>query len=292
MSDNCQGCPSAGDCGGSCGETAAGPTPAQLASKIGAVVAVASGKGGVGKSTVSAMLAVLLRRQGKRVGILDADVTGPSIPKMFGLTDKVKGTEEGLYPLESSTGIKVMSLNLVIPNEDDPVIWRGPIVGQLVTQFWTEVFWGDLDYLILDLPPGTGDVPISIFQTIPVNGVVMVSNPQQLASMVVRKAVKMMKMYGAGFYGLVENMSYVKCADCGAVQEVFGPSRGEVEAKEQEMPFLGRLPLEMDLTACADKGRIEDYQGDAFTAVYQAFLGEESRVRELGATKPVRGSSL
>ena len=263
---------------------------AQLASKIGAVVAVASGKGGVGKSTVSAMLAVMLRRQGKNVGILDADVTGPSIPKMFGLTDKVGGTEEGLFPIESSTGIKVMSLNLVIPNEDDPVVWRGPIIGQLVTQFWTDVFWGDLDYLILDLPPGTGDVPISIFQTIPVTGVVMVSNPQQLASMVVRKAVKMMRMYDANFYGLAENMSYVKCAECGAVQEVFGPTRGEEEAREQEMPFLGRLPLEMALTSCADKGRIEEYQGEAFDDMYQAFMGEEARVRKLGATVPARGA--
>ncbi|MCL1918419.1 MAG: Mrp/NBP35 family ATP-binding protein [Peptococcaceae bacterium] len=286
MSDSCQGCASASTCGGSCAETE-GPTAAQKVSRIKTVVAVASGKGGVGKSTVSAMLAVLLRRQGKKVGILDADVTGPSIPKVFGLGDKASMNQVGIVPLESRTGIKVMSLNLIIENEDDPVVWRGPIISQLVCQFWTDVIWGELDYLILDLPPGTGDVPISIFQTIPIDGVVMVSSPQQLAAMVVRKAIKMIKMYSASFYGIIENMSYLKCAECGSMQEVFGPSRGAEEAGSQDMPFLGRLPLDGKLVECADKGQIEDYGSEEFDAVVQALLREEPRVREQGVTQPV-----
>ena len=283
MNDACQGCPSAASCGGSCDDV----TPVQLPHQIKNVVVVASGKGGVGKSTVSAMLAVMLRRQGKEVGILDADVTGPSIPKMFGLSDAAAGSEQGILPSESSTGIKVMSLNLILENEDDPVVWRGPIIAQLVGQFWTDVLWGDLDYLIVDLPPGTGDVPISVFQMIPVSGVLMVSGPQQLASMVVRKAIKMMKMYSANFYGLVENMSYLKCTDCGSEQEVFGPSRGAEEAKGQEMPFLGRLPLDATLVTCADQGRIEDFASGEFDEMFQGFLREESHVAALGATVPL-----
>jgi Mrp family chromosome partitioning ATPase len=233
------------------------------------------------------MLAVLLQRQGKKVGILDADVTGPSIPKLFGLADKASMSELGIVPLTSKTGVKVMSLNLIIENEDDPVVWRGPIISQLVSQFWTDVVWGELDYLILDLPPGTGDVPISVFQTIPVNGVVVVSSPQQLAAMVVRKAIKMIKMYSASFYGLIENMSYLKCTDCGSDQEVFGPSRGAEEARGHDMPFLGRLPLDTKLAEYADKGQIEESAGAEYDAVLQAFLREELRVNEQGATRPV-----
>jgi Mrp family chromosome partitioning ATPase len=249
-----------------------------MVSSIKNVVAVVSGKGGVGKSTVSAMLAVLLQKQGKKAGILDADVTGPSIPRMFGLKGRAAMTELGIVPMETSTGIKVMSLNLIIENEDDPVIWRGPIISQLVNQFWTDVVWGELDYLILDLPPGTGDVPISIFQSVPVNGVVVVTSPQQLAAMVVRKAIKMVKMYSANFYGLIENMSYLKCTDCGAKQEVFGPSRGAEEAGASNLPFLGRLPLDAKLVECADKGRIEEYASEEYEAVLQAFLGEEAGI--------------
>lgn len=226
-----------------------------------------SGKGGVGKSSVTSMLAVSLMRQGYKVGVLDADVTGPSIPKIFGLKQKVDANESGILPVSTANGIKAVSLNLMIPNEDDPVIWRGPVISQLVKQFWTDVVWGEIDFLLVDLPPGTGDVPISVFQSIPVDGVVMVSSPQQLANMVVRKAIKMANMYEAPFYGLVENMAYVECPDCQKRIEIFGKPRGAEEAEYNEIPFLGELPIDPKLAELSDAGRIEEYQSDKFDEI-------------------------
>lgn len=226
-----------------------------------------SGKGGVGKSSVTGMLAVSLQRKGYKVGILDADITGPSIPKVFGLKNMADANETGIIPVETSTGIKVISLNLMIAKEDDPVVWRGPIISQLVKQFWTDVIWGELDYLLIDLPPGTGDVPISVFQSIPVDGVVIVTTPQQLANMVVRKAIKMAQMYDVNFYGMVENFAFVECPDCGKRIELFGKARGKEEAEFNEIPFLGELPIEPVLTELSDAGRIEDYQSDRFAAI-------------------------
>lgn len=267
MSDACGSCPSASSCTtGSC-PTKPEKTKAQQASNIKNVIAIMSGKGGVGKSSVTSMLAVSLMRQGFKVGILDADITGPSIPKIFGIKDKANMNEIGVIPGESQQGIKVMSLNLMIPNEDDPVIWRGSIITQLVQQFWTDVVWGELDYLLIDLPPGTGDVPITVMQSLPVTGVVIVTSPQQLAGMIVRKAINMVKKYDATIYGLVENMAYVSCSHCEERLEVFGKPQGEEEAARNEIPYLGQLPIDPVLATMSDLGKIEDYESDSFTQI-------------------------
>lgn len=267
MSDACGSCSSASSCAtGSC---SAKPekTKAQKASNIKNVIAIMSGKGGVGKSSVTSMLAVSLMRQGYKVGILDADITGPSIPKIFGIKDKANINEIGIIPGETQHGIKVMSLNLMIPNEDDPVIWRGSIITQLVQQFWTDVVWGELDYLLIDLPPGTGDVPITVMQSLPVSGIVIVTSPQQLAGMIVRKAINMVKKYDATLYGLVENMAYVSCPHCDDRIEIFGKPQGEEEAAKNEIPYLGQLPIDPVLATMSDLGKIEDYKSENFTQV-------------------------
>ncbi|HHY28932.1 MAG TPA: Mrp/NBP35 family ATP-binding protein [Desulfitobacterium dehalogenans] len=267
MSDACGSCPSASSCTtGSC-PTQPEKTKAQQASYIKNVIAVMSGKGGVGKSSVTSMLAVSLMRQGFKVGILDADITGPSIPRIFGLKDKANMNEVGVIPGETSHGIKVMSLNLMIPNEDDPVIWRGSIITQLVQQFWTDVVWGELDYLLIDLPPGTGDVPITVMQSLPVSGVVIVTSPQQLAGMIVRKAINMVKKYDATIYGLIENMAYVACPQCEERIEIFGKPHGEEEAAQNEIPYLGQLPIDPVLATMSDLGKIEDYESANFTQI-------------------------
>lgn len=266
MGSPCSGCSSASSCSGSC-PSVPELTEAQKASNIKKVIAIMSGKGGVGKSSVTGMLAVSLMRKGYKVGILDADITGPSIPKVFGLDQMADANDTGIIPVETANGIKVMSLNLMIANEDDPVVWRGPIISQLVKQFWTDVIWGELDYLLIDLPPGTGDVPISVFQSIPVDGVIMVTTPQQLANMVVRKAIKMAQMYDVNFYGLVENFAYTECPDCGKKIELFGKSRGKEEAELSDIPFLGELPIEPVLTELSDAGKIEEYNSDKFAEI-------------------------
>jgi len=271
VADSCSSCSSASTCSGTC-PTEPELTEAQKMSDVKNVIAVMSGKGGVGKSSVTGMLAVSLMRQGFKVGVLDADVTGPSIPKIFGVKDKADANETGILPALTANGIKIISLNLMIANEDDPVIWRGPIISQLVKQFWTDVIWGDLDYLLIDLPPGTGDVPISVFQSIPVDGVVIVSSPQQLATMVVRKAIKMANMYEANFYGLIENMAYVSCPDCKKRIEIFGKPHGEQEAELNEIPFLGELPIDPKLAELSDAGSIEEYQSEKFDAIAQKLI--------------------
>lgn len=226
-------------------------------SKIKKVIGVVSGKGGVGKSLVTSLSAVESARLGYRTAILDADITGPSIPRSFGLTEKACGSEEGLYPVQTSTGISVMSLNLLTENETDPVVWRGPMIAGVVKQFWTDVIWGDVDFMFVDMPPGTGDVPLTVFQSIPVDGIIIVTSPQELVSMIVEKAVNMARLMNIPVLGLVENMSYVLCPDCGKKIEIFGKSHAGEIADKYGMKVLGSLPFDQKLAAEVDAGRIE-----------------------------------
>ncbi|ODA38711.1 Mrp/NBP35 family ATP-binding protein [Desulfosporosinus sp. BG] len=274
MSEACSSCSSAGTCTTDSCSNEPKMTEAQKVNHIHKVIAVMSGKGGVGKSSVTSMLAISLKRQGYKVGILDADITGPSIPKIFGVKGKANGSEAGLIAPKSRSGIKVMSLNLLLENEDDPVIWRGPMIAQLVNQFWKDVIWGDLDYLLIDLPPGTGDVPITVFQSLPVNGTIVVTSPQALANMVVRKAVKMAQKYEPPIYGLIENMAYVQCPDCNKRIEIFGKPKGQTEAQRNSIPYLGELPIDPVLAALSDDGKLEDYQSSAFDQIAE-HLAEE-----------------
>ncbi|MFQ6100949.1 MAG: Mrp/NBP35 family ATP-binding protein [Anaerolineae bacterium] len=244
-----------------------GPRPAQSANKIANVVAVLSGKGGVGKSSVAALLAVTLHRRGERVGVLDADITGPSIPRMFGLHQPPPMSPAGILPAETAGGIKVMSINLLLPSEDEAVIWRGPLISSAIKQFWNEVFWGDLDYLIVDLPPGTSDASLTVMQSIPLSGVVLVTSPQDLAGMVVRKAARMALHLGAPILGVVENMSYVTCPKCGEKIEVFGPSQAFRTTLNMGSPLLGQLPLDPELARRCDVGEVEQYESDLFDAL-------------------------
>lgn len=232
--------------------------PANAYSAIKKVVAVSSGKGGVGKSSVTAMLAVLLARRGYKVGILDADITGPSIPKAFGITGRARGSEIGILPAETHMGIKLMSVNLLLEDANQPVVWRGPVLGGAVTQFWTDVVWGELDVLFIDMPPGTGDVPLTVYQSLPLDGNVIVSTPQSLVQMVVEKAHRMAQMMHIPILGVVENMSYVQCPDCGKKIPVFG-SDEQLTAAVQEMgsTVLARLPMDSKVTALCDSGDIE-----------------------------------
>jgi Mrp family chromosome partitioning ATPase len=226
------------------------------------VIAVMSGKGGVGKSLVSGMLAVALKRQGYSVGILDADVTGPSIPKMFGVNERPGFNDNGMLPIISKTGIEMMSLNLLLEHEDDAVIWRGPIIAKVISQFWEEVLWGTLDYLIVDLPPGTADVPLTVLQQLPVTGIVIVTTPQDLTTMIVKKAVNMAKTMQKPIIGIVENMSYLYVAEIKKKIELFGKSRGEEMAKMANAPLLAQIPVDTELAALIDKGEIEAYISD------------------------------
>ena len=234
------------------------------ASKVGKVIAVASGKGGVGKSFVTTMLAVAAAKRGLKVGILDADVTGPSIPKAFGLAGSTYKSDDGIEPTMTNTGIKVISLNMLVEDPSDPVVWRGPVIAGLVKQFWTDVHWGELDVMFVDMPPGTGDVPLTVFQSLPVDGVVVVSSPQELVEMIVSKSVKMAKMMEKPVVGLVENMSYLKCSDCGKEIPVFGESKAEAIAKKFEIPEVVRLPVDPSFAASIDAGAAELIELPAF----------------------------
>ena len=249
-------------CGESCGERT---EPQSLlkahnpAARVGKVYGVVSGKGGVGKSMVTSQLAVLTRRAGYKVGVLDADVTGPSIPKAFGIHQRATGSDAGIDPAVSAGGIKLMSLNLLSANETDPVIWRGPVIAGVVTQFWQEVVWGEVDYMFVDMPPGTGDVPLTVFQSLPVDGVIVVTSPQDLVSMIVTKAVNMARMMSIPVLGLVENYSYFQCPDCGKQHSIFGESHLDQVAAGLEVPVLARLPIDPALAAAFDAGKIEDF---------------------------------
>jgi Mrp family chromosome partitioning ATPase len=255
------------------------------------VVAVMSGKGGVGKSFVTSMLAVSLQRRGLKVGVLDADITGPSIPRMFGVSGPVMQSAEGMLPVESRTGIPIMSVNLLLPHEDDAVIWRGPLIAGIIKQFWSEVAWGELDYLLVDLPPGTADAPLTVMQTIPLNGVVIVTSPQELAAVVVRKAAQMARQLSVPILGIVENMAYAECPRCGDHYEVFGPSRAAELAATLEAPLLARLPLDPQVAVLCDQGEVESYHSAALDDAAEAIL---ARMPEQ-ATQPVfaaeRGST-
>ncbi|WP_322199050.1 Mrp/NBP35 family ATP-binding protein [Acutalibacter intestini] len=226
------------------------------------VIGVVSGKGGVGKSLVTSLLATTLRRRENQVAVLDADITGPSIPKCFGIKGRAMADENGMYPMESKTGVKVMSINLLLPEETAPVVWRGPVIAGAIKQFWTDVVWGGVDYMFVDMPPGTGDVPLTVFQSLPVDGIIIVTSPQELVGMIVSKAVEMAKLMEVPVLGLVENMSYVQCPDCGKRIQVFGESHiGEVAAK-YALPVLGSLPMDPTLAAACDRGVVELFQGD------------------------------
>ena len=231
--------------------------PCNSRSSIKKVIGVVSGKGGVGKSMVTAMLSVAMRRREQNVAILDADITGPSVPKMFGVKGPVNGDGEGIFPAETKTGIKVMSLNLLLDDETTPVVWRGPVIAGTVKQFWTDVFWGDIDWMFVDMPPGTGDVPLTVFQSIPLDGIVIVTSPQELVSMIVSKAVRMASLMNIPVLGIVENMSYLKCPDCGKEIKVFGDSHVDEVAKEYGLDVLARVPIDPALANLADKGAIE-----------------------------------
>ena len=239
------------------------------------VIGIVSGKGGVGKSMVTALSAVVANRNGLNVGILDADITGPSIPKMFGLHQMAQATGMGIFPVETPTEVKVMSLNLLTEDETDPVVWRGPVIAGAVKQFWTDVIWGDLDVMFIDMPPGTGDVPLTIFQSLPVDGIIIVTSPQELVGMIVQKAMKMAQMMDIPVLGLVENMSYVVCPDCGKKIEIFGPSRVDEVAAQYGLPVLDRLPIDPKLAELTDHGRIEftDSEGMACMVDVLAEMG-------------------
>ena len=231
-------------------------------SNVKKVIGVVSGKGGVGKSSVTSMLAVATQRMGYKVAILDADVTGPSIPQAFGIKEKATGTDEMIFPVESKTGITVMSVNALLEDTTDPVVWRGPVLSGVIEQFWNNVVWGDIDVMFVDMPPGTGDVALTVFQSLPLDGIVIVTSPQELVSMIVEKAVKMAKLMNVPILGIVENMSYAECPDCGKQIQVFGDSHIEEIAKEYGLSVLARIPMNPKLAAACDKGMIELFEGD------------------------------
>ena len=236
--------------------------------KIKKVIGVVSGKGGVGKSLTTSLLASYAQKQGKRVAIMDADVTGPSIPHLFGVDERATGSEEGIIPVSTPSGIQLMSMNLLLEEKTMPVIWRGMVISGTVLQFWTDVIWDDVDIMFIDMPPGTGDVPLTVFQSIPISGIVIVTTPQDLVKMVVEKAVNMANIMHVPVLGLVENMSYLQCPDCGKKLEVFGKSKAEEMAKEYAIPSIAQMPLDSNITKLADSGCIESYETDALRAVF------------------------
>ena len=270
-------------CGQNCGQRT---EPESLLQKpheqshIKKVIGVCSGKGGVGKSMVTSLLAVTMQRMGLKVGILDADITGPSIPREFGLKQKAEGNDTGIFPVRTTTGIDVMSLNLLLPNDSDPVAWRGPIIAGAVTQFWTDVIWGDKDVLFIDMPPGTGDVMLTVCQSIPVDAAVLVSTPQELVGMIVEKSIKMVDMLNIPVIGLVENMSYVQCPDCGKKISVFGESHVDAIARQYGIPHTAALPIDRKLAASADKGMIELTNGDWLDEIANAIDQLQPRERK------------
>ena len=260
--ESCEGCPSHQN-----------PQSLQAemnaASNVKHVIGIVSGKGGVGKSFVTASLAVQMAKAGYSVGILDADITGPSIPKMFGVHGKVIGDENGMYPAETKEGIKIMSVNLLMDDEEAPVVWRGPVIAGAVKQFWSETVWGDVDYLFVDMPPGTGDVPLTVFQSLPVNGIVIVTSPQELVQMIVKKAFNMANMMHIPVLGLVENFSYLKCPDCGREISLFGKSHIDEAAKEMGTKVLGKLPLDPSYAETADEGKFYEIENPYLDAAVE-----------------------
>ncbi len=263
------------DCS-SCGEKCSERDPQSLIerphelSQIKKVIAVVSGKGGVGKSSVTSMLAVLAKSKGFQTAVLDADITGPSIPKAFGVTARAQGDESGIFPVQTKSGIKVMSLNLLIDDPSKPVIWRGPVIAGAVKQFWTDVIWGDVDYMFVDMPPGTGDVPLTVFQSIPVDGIIVVTSPQELVSMIVGKAVNMAEIMNVPILGIVENYSYFKCPDCGGEHSIFGESRVEETAAEHGIKAWAKLPIDPAFARLCDEGRLDECDPSALEKIFES----------------------
>ncbi len=247
--ESCEGCPSQGKAPQSSIEEC------NPFSSVKKVIGIVSGKGGVGKSFVTASLACAMREKGYETGILDADITGPSIPKMYGVHGPTEGTDMGLFPVPAADGTKIMSLNLLMDDEEAPVVWRGPVIASTVKQFWHDVYWGDLDYLFVDMPPGTGDVPLTVFQSLPVDGIIIVTSPQELVQLIVKKAVNMANMMNIPVLGLVENYSFLKCPDCGKEIKLFGESKIEEVAAQMELPVLGKMPLDPEYAKIADQGQ-------------------------------------
>ena len=250
------------NCSSSCGGEQDLHEPLNQYSSVKHVIGVVSGKGGVGKSMVTSQLAVALNRAGKKVAILDADITGPSIPKAFGIHEKAMGSEMGILPAVTETGIEIMSINLLLKEETDPVVWRSPMIVGTVKQFWTEVIWNEVDYMFVDMPPGTGDIPLTVFQSLPLDGIIVVASPQELVSMIVEKAVKMADMMNIPVLGLVENMSYFVCPDCGKHHSVFGESHIDDIAAKYNTKVIAKLPIDPELAAKADEGRAESFDGN------------------------------
>ena len=269
---NCSG--NCSTCGSDCADRKAESLHAKLNERasVKKVIAVVSGKGGVGKSTVSSMLAVEMARQGKRVAVLDADITGPSAPTAFGVSECQGANEDGLYPAMTKGGIQIMSINLLLDNSTDPVVWRGPVIAGAVKQFWTDVIWEDVDYMFVDMPPGTGDVPLTVFQSLPVDGIVIVTSPQDLVSMIVTKAVKMANMMHIPVLGFVENYSYLECPDCGKKIKVFGESHLDATAKEFNLPVLARLPIDPKVAEAYDNGLMENVDTQVVKPVIEKIL--------------------
>lgn len=271
MSENHSCDSQCGSCSKECSSRTSGPksmlVKPHALSTIKKVVGIVSGKGGVGKSSVTSMLAVAMRRKGYGVGVLDADITGPSIPKAFGINQKAFATEEGLYPVPSKTGIDIMSINLLLDKPTDPVVWRGPVIAGAVKQFWEEVIWENEDYLFVDMPPGTGDVPLTVFQSIPLDGIVIVTSPQDLVSMIVSKAVKMANMLNVPIIGLVENYSYFVCPDCDKKHQIFGESKIDEVAVQNGLEVLAKLPINPEIAKACDNGAVEQVELEAIDEV-------------------------
>lgn len=273
MSETCSR--SCAECGSDCAERTAPQSLLEkpnASSHIKKVIGVVSGKGGVGKSLVSSLLTILAQRSGKRAAILDADITGPSIPKVFGINGRAQGNEQGILPAETSTGIKLMSINLLLENSSDPVVWRGPKIAGAVKQFWTDVCWGDVDYMFVDMPPGTGDVPLTVFQSLPVDGIIVVASPQELVEMIVEKAVKMARMMNIPVLGLVENMSYFECPTCHDKHYIFGKSHIAELAAQFKIESTARIPIDPSLAALCDQGKVESFCGNWLDDMTQVII--------------------
>lgn len=244
--------------------------PANPGSRVRRVIGVVSGKGGVGKSLVTGLMAVLMQRRGHRCAVLDADITGPSIPRMFGVHEKALGCEEGILPAETAAGTRLMSINLLLENDTDPVIWRGSLIAGTVKQFWSDVVWGDVDYMFVDMPPGTGDVPLTVFQSLPVDGILIVTSPQELVGMIVEKALKMAQLMNVPVLGLVENMSYIACPDCGKKLYPFGEGRTAEAAERYDLPLLAQIPLDAAIAGKCDQGAVEEIDAPWMAAAVEA----------------------
>lgn len=267
MSENCdQNC---NECAENCSDRKETPdfsAPANVHSHVKKVIGVISGKGGVGKSLITSLMAVQMMKKGYKTAILDADLTGPSIPKSFGVKGKAMGSEEGLLPIYTEKNVAMMSINLLLEHESDPVVWRGPLIAGTVKQFWSDVIWGDIDFMFIDMPPGTGDVALTVFQSIPVDGIIVVTSPQELVSMIVKKAVKMANMMDIPVLGIVENMSFFRCPDCGAQHQIFGESRIDEIADAYSLNILGKIPIDPSISKACDEGKIEEFECDWLAA--------------------------